>query len=122
MWLEALILTSSLWQPENFAPAADAGIVWEAEQTVEKCRRGDWGFNPACCCTHDYCHPVPCEAFRAEGGRMVYDNSIGRHPGLAPDFVRQLSPGQYEASPDGTCHVCGRSVWLRCALVPSAGS
>lgn len=122
----ALALWPVAARDDAFIPGYEAAPLLEprADLPTSCDVDGWWSYNPACCCTHGWCAPIPCRAVSEESGGYVVRLAPGMHPRVHRSMTVLIPRGDAKASPDGRCHVCAfkhehvGGGAARCLLVP----
>jgi DNA-binding transcriptional LysR family regulator len=86
---------------------------------------GWWSYNRACCCTHQWCAPIPEHAVREERGGYRVTLRPGDHPQVSVPATWWIPADQTGRSPDGRKHFCGIATEAvqsgRCLLIAPGG-
>lgn len=114
---------SGIYYGTSFPPSI---VIEEDKVTEERCKRDGWAHNPRCCCTSNWCHPVPCEKIRFNGdGTATVELKPGDHPNIIYHIIwDNVESFRLHPSPDadkGICYVCAGSSSISCVLYLPGG-
>lgn len=82
---------------------------------------GVWAYNPACCCTANWCHPIPDETVSFSEGTYIVRLQPGDHPNISKEVTFRIQASSRDQSPDGRYHLCASQFTARCLLTPAMG-
>jgi hypothetical protein len=117
----ALAQAGGGWTAYPATPSLEPRPDLPATCTVDEA----WAYNPACCCTHGWCAPIPCDLVRETAAGYDVRVPAGAHPRVRAPLSVLVPRGDARPSPDGRCHLCASRASdagpgsARCLLVPA---